>query len=102
MFPADIPESFRREYGCTLAEWQRDLPRALGAHAVERPSGQGALVVLTGGGRLHLLWAELPPRQIALVRMPRLQVDFRFEGVDAAARQAFMQPFDLTLLRGGG
>lgn len=102
MFPADIPESFRREYGSTLAEWVRDLPRALGGHAVERPRGHEALVALPGGGHLHLQWTELPPRQIALVRLPRLQVDFHFHGADAAARAAFMRPFDLTLQRGGG
>ncbi|MFO1328421.1 MAG: hypothetical protein U1F56_13755 [Rubrivivax sp.] len=102
MFPADVPDRFTREYGCTLPEWLRDLPRALGAHAAERPAPDQVQVALPGGGRLHLHWSELPPRQIALVRLPRLQVDFRFEGTDAAARAAFMHPFDLTLQRGGG
>lgn len=102
MFSSDVPQAFSREYGCTLAEWLRDLPRAVGPHGMQRPSPDEALVALPGGGRLQLRWAVLAPRQIALVRMPRLQVDFRFDGADLGTRQAFMRPFDLTLQRGGG
>lgn len=102
MFPKDTPGSFSRDYGCTLAEWERDLPRAVGAHVMARPAPGQAAVSLAGGGRLMLAWQELPPRRIAGLRLPRLQVDFRFEQVDAASRTAFMHPFDLTLQRGGG
>jgi hypothetical protein len=34
--------------------------------------------------------------------MPRMLVNFRFAGVDEAARYAFMQRFDLYMQRGGG
>jgi hypothetical protein len=51
---------------------------------------------------LHLQWAVLPPRRIALLNMPRLQVAFRFESVEAPQRQQFMKRFDLVLQRGGG
>ena len=44
----------------------------------------------------------LPPRQIALARLPRMQLDFEFEQIDAGARSAFMRYFDLFLQRGGG
>ena len=53
-------------------------------------------------GRLALAWRELPPRRIALLRMPRLAIVFHFEGVDEAERQAFMRYFDLYTQRGGG
>jgi hypothetical protein len=39
---------------------------------------------------------------IALLRMPRLLVAFRFQGLDADARYAFMKRFDLYMQRGGG
>ena len=39
---------------------------------------------------------------IALVRLPRLHVGFRFEGLDADQRLAFMKRFDLYMQRGGG
>ena len=102
MFPADVPTSFTREYGCTLAEWLRDLPRAVGRAPCVRPTSHEAVVTLPAGGQLRLAWLELPPRQIALIRMPRLQVHFVFDNADGDARQAFMRPFDLTLQRGGG
>jgi hypothetical protein len=102
MAPAPVPERFSREQGCTAAEWERDLPGAVGSHHVESPVPGQALVQLAGGGCLQLRWVALPPRQIALVRLPRLQVDFRFEGTDADGRAAFMRYFDLFLHRGGG
>jgi len=41
-------------------------------------------------------------RTIALVRMPRLLVHFRFAGVDDATRYTFMKRFGLCMQRGGG
>jgi hypothetical protein len=102
MFPRDVAGQFSREQGCTPAEWERDLPGAVKPHAMDQPAPGRATVQLQGGGCLYLQWHELPPRQIAMVRLPRLQVDFRFEQVDAGARSAFMRHFDLFLQRGGG
>lgn len=100
MFPAEVPEAFEREQGTTEAEWLAVLPGAVRAHALEL--GPARAVVAIGHGRLHLSWEVLPPRQIALVRMPRLVVRYRFEGVEAASRTAFMRYFDLFIQRGGG
>jgi hypothetical protein len=97
----DIPQSFEREQGCTEAEWQRWLPGAVRGHALSQPAPGQARVAIEGG-TLHLGWTVLPPRQIALMRMPRMAVVYRFEGVDADARSRFMQYFDLYLQRGGG
>ena len=102
MVPAKVTERFSREQGCTQADWERDLPGAVGHHALERPAAGAALVRLVGGGCLHLRWQPLPARQIALIRLPRLQVDFHFEHTDADGRAAFMRYFDLFLQRGGG
>jgi hypothetical protein len=49
-----------------------------------------------------LRWTVLPPRQIAMIRMPRMAVVFAFDAVDDAARAAFMRYFDLYMQRGGG
>ena len=53
-------------------------------------------------GTLTLDWRTGEPRVIALVRLPRLHVRFRFEGLDAGQRLAFMKRFDLYMQRGGG
>jgi hypothetical protein len=44
----------------------------------------------------------LPPRQIALVRIARLAVHYRVDGVAEDQRLAFMRYFDLYTQRGGG
>lgn len=101
MQPAHPPE-FSREHGCTEAEWLAWLPAAVNGRPWQQPAPGQARVPLAGGA-LHLAWQPLPERRIALVRLPRLQVHYRFEpGIADAERQAFMRYFDLYLQRGGG
>ena len=97
---AFYPASFEREVGCTEAEWLMWLPAAIGVCPWQQ-SGQ-AIQVVIDEGRLELLWHVLPPRQIALIRLPRLAVSFRFAGVADELRHAFMKRFDLYMQRGGG
>ena len=102
MFPRDVSDAFGREMGCTVADWLRSLPGAVQPHRLDLlPQGR-AQVQLLDGGSLQLDWTELPPRVIALARFPRLQVEFRFEQVDAERRSAFMARFDRFMQRGGG
>ena len=97
---ADWPQAFEREMGCTEADWLRWLPAAIGAR--EWRCEPGLATVRIGEGQLHLRWCAGEPRTIALVRLPRLHVSFRFEGVGDHERRAFMERFDLYLQRGGG
>jgi hypothetical protein len=98
---APVPETFEREHGFTESDWLRTLPGAVRDHTLSLPT-PGAATVVLGAGALQLAWTVLPPRQIALLRAPRLAVRYRFDGVDADARAAFMRYFDLFLHRGGG
>ena len=91
---------FDREMGCTESEWLMWLPGAVGACALSLHA-QGARVEIEAGW-LTLSWQALPPRQIALIRIPRLAVQFRFEALADHARQRFMRYFDLYMQRGGG
>jgi len=97
---AHYPPAFEREVGCTEAEWLMWLPAAIGVRPWQRAAR--TIHVVIDDGTLVLLWHELPPRQIALVRLPRLAVSFRFEGVAEPVRHAFMKRFDLYMQRGGG
>lgn len=97
----EVPAAFEREQGCTETEWLRWLPGAVGGPALERPA-PGRARVAVGAGCLHLAWTTLPPRRIALMRLPRLAVEFRFEEVSPGERREFMRHFDLYLHRGGG
>lgn len=93
-------ERFERDMGTTEAEWLAALPRACGEHPITCAPGQAQVRI--GPGQLHLHWHPLPPRVIALLRMPRLAVRFAFEGVTEEERLRFMRRFDLTMQRGGG
>lgn len=93
-------ERFEREMGCTEAEWLMWLPAAIGDHEWRRQPG-GASVSIAPG-TLTLDWYNGEPRVIAQVRLPRLHVSFRFEGLAADQRLAFMKRFDLYMQRGGG
>ena len=99
--PFVASESFSREYGCTQDEWLRWMPEAVHGHAWTQPQTD-SLVVVIGSGTLHLEWKVLPPRSIALIRLPRMTVNFRFSGVNDDESIAFMKRFDLHLQRGGG
>ncbi len=93
-------ECFVRDMGCTEAEWLGWLPAALGANPWARNGP--SVVAAIAPGQLVLYWEPLPPRVIALMRMPRLKVSFTFTGLDAAQRYTFMKRFDLYMQRGGG
>lgn len=101
MFPQQVSERFERDTGGTEAEWLLRLPGACGPHGLmlHHP---GQAQVNIGAGRLFLSWQPLPERRIALVRLPRLSVHYRFEGLEPAERSAFMRYFDLFMQRGGG
>lgn len=96
-----VSEAFSREYGCTQDEWLRWMPEAMHGHAWAQPRA-GSLQVSIGQGVLALEWQVLAPRVIALIRLPRMAVSFRFSGVSVEERAAFMKRFDLHLQRGGG
>lgn len=95
------PASFTRDTGGTEAEWLRWLRGAVGTHRLSLP-GPGTAWVDIGSGGLALSWQPLPPRRIALVSLPRLQVSYRFERISAAEQAEFMRYFDLFMQRGGG
>ncbi len=100
LMQASYTQSFDREMGCTEAEWLGWLPAAIGANPWQQ-HGPGAEVAI-GEGTLKLAWHAESPRVIALMRIPRLVVSFRFSGLDDAQRYAFMKRFDLYMQRGGG
>jgi hypothetical protein len=92
---------FEREHGCTEAEWLSWLPGAVRDHRLSLLA-PGQATVHIGSGALFLSWQVLTPRRIALISMPRMTAQYRFEGTDADTRNRFMQYFDLYMQRGGG
>ena len=101
VFGPEFPERFEREQSVSEVDWLRCLPGAVRSHALALP-GPGRAVVDIGAGRLELGWTMLPPRRLGIVHLPRMTVRYRFDGVDAPARNEFMRYFDLYTQRGGG
>jgi len=97
---AHYPARFEREMGCTEAEWLMWLPAAVGREALQ-PEG-GCLSLKLDQGTLRLNWRTGEPRRIAGITLPRLHVEFAFEGLDDTQRLHFMRRFDLYMQRGGG
>lgn len=97
---SSYPARFEREMSCSEGEWLALLPRAIGPHALH--IGNGSARIELASGELLLSWREGEPFRSGLVRLPRLHVVFAFEGVEEAARHAFMKRFDLYTQRGGG
>ncbi len=93
-------DNFDREMGCTEKEWLGWLPQAMGAHPYILIAQ--ALTANIDTGKLGLSWRVGEPRAIALARIPRLLVSFRFSGLDDVQRYRFMKRFDLYMQRGGG
>ena len=98
--PAAWPDRFEREMGCTEREWLQWLPGAVRGRPLTVTAGEARVAI--GEGALHVRWSALPHRQIALVRLPRLHVEFAFSDVNARERETFMRYFDLHMQRGGG
>ena len=98
---ADYPADFQREQGFTERDWLRCLPGAVRDCTIDL-SQPGLARVQVGSGQLLLRWQVLAPRQIAMMRMPRLVVHYQFDGVDDDDRARFMRYFDLYTMRGGG
>lgn len=93
-------ETFERDMGCTEAEWLGWMSAAVRGCGWRR-EGTEAWVGIPPGS-LYLRWQVMPPRAIALLRLPVLRVTYAFSGLDASQRLAFMKRWDLHMQRGGG
>lgn len=94
--------AFEREMACTERDFRSWLPGATRSPDIADEAPDRVRIAIPGGGTLRISMKTLPPRRIALMRMPRLIVNFAFDGIGDEARVAFMRAFDLHTLRGGG
>ena len=102
MTPTFVPQTFERVMGCTASELVSWLPRALpDAELATDVTGQRNVAIWVGGS-MELRWNTLPPRRIALLEIPQLQVTFAYHRLDDAARYRIQKCFDLQTHRGGG
>lgn len=102
MTPEYVPARFEQVMGCTDADLMRSLPVALPGATVAADAAAGAVEAVFTDGTLRLNWRTLPPRKIALLEIPRLQVQFEYTGMAPERRREVQRRFDLATQRGGG
>ena len=94
--PADLKRWLGELCGCDPAMV------APGAPSAARPGVVGAASVEADGVTLTLRWRVLEPRQIALLRIQQLELEFDYPPASAVAARAWIERFDRHTQRGGG
>lgn len=92
-------EILEREMAATEQEFRRVLALAFPQWVSE---SSGKLLVSRDGAAMEIALAPMPPRVIALLRLPRLDVRIRFVAGSAAQRMALLARMDRAMQRGGG
>ncbi|MFA6312188.1 MAG: hypothetical protein WCV99_04500 [Sterolibacterium sp.] len=104
MFRQDLARPFERVMGCTPSELLGWLPGALpGARLdIESTPTSGSCRASFNVGQLLIEWRMLDSRQIALLKIPRINVRFTYSKMDIADRIDVQGYFDRATQRGGG
>lgn len=88
--------------GYSEAEFFRILPRAVRDFEVTLDNQQAHIKKTGTNLSIVLTVTALPDRQLAMMRLPHIDVKFEFSGFDERERQSFMKNFDKSYQKGGG
>lgn len=88
--------------GCTQSELVGALHQALAGAVIHIDMHKCVASAVFDDGALHIEWQSAPPRQIALLSIPRTLVRFRYERLSPPRRVQVQRRFDLVYQRGGG
>lgn len=95
---ARLPFSDTRLMSLSEAEFKASIGK-LGTHRMREASP----VFDVGSGTVTIHYRAAPPKVFGgLLSLPQAHITLEFENVDAAARAAFIDRFDIALQRGGG
>jgi len=92
-------EMLVRDMATTEREFRSGLAFAFPEGVTERG---GTFHVAYAGAAMEITLAPLPPRVIALLRLPRLEVRIRFAAGTTEQQQAMLARMDRAMQRGGG
>ncbi len=93
--------TLRREMGLTYADFFRSLSQ-LPCGWVHKTYPDGAMLQYAEGTIKISLGPQCERRLTALVKIPFIEVIFKYAGLSDAEREHFQTRFDLTFQRGGG
>ena len=94
-------KTLRREMGLTYSDFFRSLSQLPGGWVHETYS-DGATLKYADGTIQILLGPQCERRLTALVKIPFIQVIFKYVDLSEVERKRFQSRFDLTFQRGGG
>ena len=97
--PTDM--TLRREMGLTYSDFFRSLSQLPGGWVHETHS-DGATLKYADGTIQISLGPQCERRLTALVKIPFIQVIFKYVDLSEVERKRFQSRFDLTFQRGGG
>jgi hypothetical protein len=97
--PTDM--TLRREMGLTYSDFFRSLSQLPGGWVHETYS-DGATLKYADGTIQISLGPQCERRLTALVKIPFIQVIFKYVDLSEVERKRFQSRFDLTFQRGGG
>ena len=97
--PTDM--TLRREMGLTYSDFFRSLSQLPGGWVYETYS-DGATLKYADGTIQISLGPQCERRLTALVKIPFIQVIFKYVDLSEVERKRFQSRFDLTFQRGGG
>lgn len=96
---AEFPGVLERDMSATPAEFLHGLHMAFGDRVVGGPE---RFVIADGGAAMEIELRVGPPRVIALLRLPTLQVRIHFTAGLPAQHRALLERMDRFMHRGGG
>jgi hypothetical protein len=92
-------DTLMREMAATEQEFRHGLAFAFPQGLTER---DGAFHVVHAGAAMEIAIAPLPPRIIAALQLPRLDVRIRFTAGTIEQQQTMLARMDRAMQRGGG
>ena len=90
----------KRQMALSAAEFLQLLPRAVQPYTCE--VGVDLVTIGLRRGRLEIELLPLPPRNIASISLPVLQIEMTAHDADDAELAALLARFDRSFQRGGG
>lgn len=98
----EMTATFNRDMGYSYTEFFRVLPGAARGYELSVVDNRAMVTMPSTNQKLLITVTRLPDRELAMMRLPHVDVRFEFDGFDEQERREFMKQFDKSYQRGGG
>ena len=94
--------SVTKDMAISHSDFFRILPLVLGDETYEYCSDRNIVSIARKGGKIEIYLSPERQENVASLRIPRTQVELRFENYSREEAAAFLENFNLRFQRGGG